>query len=198
MRLLSALLEEEVCIEDLVLEEGSFLVHDFLVNFLLAVYVLDHLEGVRWPINHEAVSALTRVLEGHLLEVRFPLLPPSSLRPKDCLQVDSLLSVPFSYEVVDKKCVLNLPLKLLLTQAAYRVESLLLDSFQDLVLCLFVLADCLDDALRVGSTPRLKLLQRFQVELLAFDCFNYLVMEEGDFPFVGVELLREIFKVRLL
>ena len=97
---------------------GKLFVKNLFVYVFLNLVILDHDECVGRPVHHQAMSAFSRILQGHALEARVPLLPPRSLRAKYLLQVASLLTVPLADEVVNQESILILPLKLLLTEAA--------------------------------------------------------------------------------
>ena len=106
--------------------------------------------------------------------------------------------VAISDEIVDEQRVFVLPFELNLAQTADCIKSLTLYLLQDLVLCLFILADRLAISLRISFPPAVELLENLVVKLLSNDLRDDPIVEECDLPIVLVESFREILKVALL
>ena len=106
--------------------------------------------------------------------------------------------VAISDEIVDEQRVLVLPFELDFTQTADCVKGFTLNLLQDLVFCLFILADCLTVSLCISFPSSLKLLKNLQVELLSNDLLDDPVVEECDLPIILMETFREILEVALL
>ena len=116
--MLLKLLVEATSVDDSLVKAGDVLVDNLFKNVALAVVVFDQGESIGWPIDKDAVRALSSVLERNFLEDRVPFLSPGSLWSKDLLLVLSHLREAFPDKIVNQKCVLVFPLKLLFTETS--------------------------------------------------------------------------------